>query len=100
MQVGQYLSQYATPEVFSVFGTLAALWVGYKIAGKTTSVIAGVAKKASFMGLASALLLTAGLGVTGVGIGELQSRPDTAKKTAVATSLSNADLLKIATSEK
>ena len=93
-QMGEFLAQHATKEVLTVFGAIAATWVGYKAAKGSLGMIASVAKKASFMGLASALLLAVGLGSTGFGIGELRSRPT---QPAIQTNgIGNAELLKIA----
>jgi hypothetical protein len=99
-QIGEVLRQYATTEVLTVLGTLVMAAVGWKVAKGTLGLMAGIAKKASFMGLASAALLTAGLSMTGFGIGELNSRPSIQEETTNVTGLSNNDLLKIVNNEK
>jgi len=98
-QIGEILSQYATKEVLTVIGALVTAWIGWKTAKGTYSMVAGVAKRASFLGLASAVLLAAGLGTTGLGIGELNSRPTTEAE-AETIGMSNYDLLRIIKSNK
>lgn len=98
-QIGEFLGQYATKEVLTVMGALATAWLGWKTAKGSYSMVASIAKKASFMGLASAGMLAVGLGVAGFGVGEINSRPSL-KEDSVSTShstigLSNKDLLEI-----
>lgn len=96
-QIGSFLASYATKEVLTVFGAIAASYVGYKAAKGSLGMIANVAKKASFMGLASALLVMVGLGTTGLGVGELRTRPS---QDIHQNGINNAELMKIASSEK
>ena len=96
-QIGEFLSQYATKEVLTVIGVLATAWMGWKVAAKSLGFVSSIAKKASFMGLAATVMLIGGLGTTGLGIGELWSRPEPVKQTNVA--LSNDDLLRIIRNE-
>lgn len=96
-EIGEFLGQYATKEVLTVVSVLFAATIGWKAAKAGIGLIASVAKKASFLGLASAGLLAAGLGTTGFGIGELYSRPDVKDQNIVG--LSNDDLLKIISKE-
>lgn len=101
-QLGDLLSQYATKEVMTVFGVLVATFLGWKAAKGTWSLVAGISKKASFLGLAAATLFAAGLGATGFGVGEVFSRPG--EKVAPALTpgsmLSNADLIRIIENDK
>lgn len=98
-QIGEVLGQYATKEVLTVMGALVTAWLGWKAAKGTYGMVASIAKKASFMGLASAAMLTVGLGVAGLGIGELNSRPQVKEETNVV-GLTNDDLLEIVDNEK
>jgi hypothetical protein len=91
-QIGEFIGQYATKEVLTVIGALVTVWVGWKAAKGTYGMVAGLAKRASFLGLASAMMLAAGLGAAGLGVGELYSRPSSGE----SKGLSNKDLLKIA----
>jgi len=98
-QIGEFLGQYATKEVLTVMGALVTAWLGWKAAKGSYGMVASIAKKASFMGLASAAMLAVGLGAAGLGIGELNSRPPVKEETNVV-GLSNHDLLKIVGNEK
>lgn len=73
-EFGSTMSQYATPEVMTVLAAIAVLAVGWKLASGTVSVVGSFAKKASFAGLMSTLLIASGLGSMGLGIGEIGSR--------------------------
>lgn len=97
-QIGTFLSQYATKEVLSVLGAVAVAFAGWKAAKGTWGMVGGMMKKASFLGLAAAALFAVGLGATGLGIGELSSRPET--KTAPSQGLTNADLLAMVKADK
>jgi hypothetical protein len=97
--IGEFMQQYATKEVFTVVAALATAWVGWKAATKTVGMAKGFAQKASFAGLTSAFLLFAGFGGIGVGIGELASRSgevDDPNKPA-ETQLTNEELVNLAT---
>jgi hypothetical protein len=98
-QIGEFLGQYATKEVLTVMGALVTAWLGWKAAKGSYGMVASIAKKASFMGLASAVMLAVGLGAAGLGIGELNSRPEVKEETNVV-GLTNNDLLKIVNNEK
>lgn len=69
-----WLANYATKEVFTVFGTLLIAWLGWKASAKTIGLVGSIAKKASFTGLATAFLVTCGLGAAGYGVGELKTQ--------------------------
>lgn len=73
-QLGSYLTQFATKEVFTVVAALATAWIGWKTAGKAYGGLKTVAKNASFGGLAAMGLLFAGFGGVGLGVGEWMSR--------------------------
>lgn len=75
-ELANNLSQYATSEVVTVLAALATAWIGWKAASKSVGVAKSIAKKATFMGLASTIMLVSGLGVGGLGIGEIMSRQD------------------------
>lgn len=75
-QIGSFLSQYATKEVLTILGTGVTAWAGWKTAKFSYGVISSLAKRASFLGLASAVLLTVGLGAAGFGVGEINVRPE------------------------
>lgn len=98
-QIGEFLGQYATKEVLTVMGALVTCWLGWKAAKGSYSLVAGIAKKASFMGLASAGMLAVGLGAAGLGVGELYSRPEIQQDQSVV-GLTNKDLLQIVNNEK
>ena len=98
-QIGEFLGQYATKEVLTVMGALVTAWLGWKAAKGSYSMVASIAKKASFMGLASAAMLAVGLGAAGLGVGELYSRPEIQEDQSVV-GLSNKDLLRIVSNEK
>lgn len=90
-------SQYATPEVLTVFGALFAVFIGYKVTAKTVGLVAGIAKNFSFLGLTAAVLFMAGLGSTGIGVGELVGRyNDSPSNTDQRVGVSDADLVKLA----
>jgi len=72
--VANNLSQYATTEVITVLAALATAWAGWKVASKSFGVVKNFTQKASFMGLAAAVMLVSGLGVGGLGLGEIMSR--------------------------
>ena len=94
------ISRFATPEVFTVVGGLTAAWIGWKIAAKGIGLISIVAQKASFLGLAAAVLFVSGLGSMGLGTGELISRmPEKAPATA-KTGMYDANLLTLAKEAK
>jgi len=95
-EIGETLSQYATKEVFTVIGAIVTTWIGWKTAKGTCSMVVGIAKRASFLGITSAILLAAGLGTTGLGIGELKSRPTNETE---STGFSNYDLVKVMKTE-
>lgn len=97
-QIGEFLQQFATKEVLTVIGGLVTAWVGWKAASKSLGFVSGIAKKATFMGLAAATMFMVGLGATGLGIGELQTRPESGP-VAKKVGLSNDDLLKIVRNE-
>lgn len=94
-QVFEFASQYVTKEVISVLALLVTAWMGWKAASKSFSFVAGVARKASYTGIAATGLLAAGLGATGLGIGELWSRPSLDSTNAVG--IDDDKLLKVAT---
>ena len=73
-QFTEMLATYATKEVLTVLAALGVAWAGWKAASKTWGIASGFAQKASFMGITAGVLLLAGLGVTGLGVGELSSR--------------------------
>lgn len=98
-QIGEFLGQYATKEVLTVLGALVTAWLGWKAAKGSYSMVASIAKKASFMGLASATMLAVGLGAAGLGVGELYSRPAIQEDQSIV-GLSNKDLLKIAANKE
>ena len=75
-QFTEMLAQYATKEVLTVLAALGVAWAGWKAASKTWGVASSFAQKASFMGITAGVLLLTGLGVTGLGVGELASRGD------------------------
>lgn len=95
-QMGEFLTQYATKEVFTVIGAIVVAAMGWKAAKGTLGFFGGIAKKASFMGLASTLLVITGMGVTGLGVGEFGSRPS---ESAKQSGLSNDQLVKLLTNE-
>lgn len=74
--ITELLANYATKEVLTVITALGVAWVGWKAAAKSWGIASSFAQKASFMGITSAILMLTGLGVTGLGIGELSSRVD------------------------
>lgn len=96
-QIGEFLGQYATKEVLTVMGALATTWLGWKTAKGSYSLIANIAKKASFMGLVSVAMLAVGFGITGFGVGEINSRPSLKEVSTspTAVGMSNKDLLEI-----
>lgn len=73
-QFTEMLTQYATKEVLTVIAALGVAWGGWKAASKTMGLVSTFAQKASFMGITAGVLLLVGLGVTGLGVGELASR--------------------------
>ena len=100
--IGELMQTYATKEVLTVVAALATAWMGWKAATKTVGMAKGFATKASFAGLTSALLLLAGFGGLGMGIGELASRGGGEKEEVqakpVEIQLTNKQLVKLATS--
>lgn len=72
--IAQLMSDYATKETMTVVAALATAWIGWKAAAKAVGMAQGFATKASFAGLTSAILVIAGFGGLGIGIGELATR--------------------------
>lgn len=72
------LSRYATPEVLTVFGTLAVAALGYKVShvllSKSIGIVGSIAQKVGIAGVIATLFAVAGLGGAGVGFGDLVAR--------------------------
>lgn len=74
MDIVSGIAKYATPEVLTVVGALFTAWIGWKAASKSMGLVGGFIQKCSFLGLTAAVLFVAGLGSTGVGMGEVVAR--------------------------
>ena len=79
-QLAEFLSGLLTKEVITVFGSLLALFLGFRAckAGwngtcKVASGAASMARSIGWMGVLAGSMFLGGLGVTGFGIGELSS---------------------------
>lgn len=68
------LSRYATSEVITVITTLSLAWAGWRIAAKGLGLVSVFAAKFSFLALTTAVMFIAGLGVAGLGTGDLIAR--------------------------
>lgn len=98
-QIGQFLSQYATKEVITVAAAVLAAYCGWKAAKGAYGVVAGFAKKASFMGLTSAVMLAAGMGAVGLSFGEFSSRPASKSDKPIRIGISDGVLSEIVRDE-
>lgn len=94
------LGRFATPEVITVFGSLAVAWVGWKLAGKSFSLIgalaSAVASRASFAGLTAAILFITGGGGFGIGTGEVVARISDSPSKPDKTGMTDDNLIKLA----
>jgi hypothetical protein len=90
------LGKYATPEVLTVLGALAAAVIGYKVCGKCFNTLSGLAQKTGILGLAAAILFVTGVGGAGLGAGELLCRVTNGPSTPAKKGLSDNDLAKLA----
>lgn len=110
MDISELMATYATKEVMTVMAAIGVAVAGWKAASKTWGVVSSFAQKASFMGFVSGMLLLSGLGVTGLGIGELESRSDTptaenspleaaALEEAIRPGIKNDELVQLLTGE-
>lgn len=100
---GLTMSEYATPQVMTVAATIAALWLGWKVTSGTLNVAGNFARKASFAGLASVLLMVSGLGGLGYGVGEIGSKmknDPTPANGVPHVGFTNDELLDLAKNEK
>jgi len=96
-QFGNMIQPYLTTEVASVLAAIAVAWVGWKAACKGTQLAGNFASKTSFAGLTAAVMLFAGLGGLGAGIGELRSRtPADQAPQGEETQLTNSELVSLA----
>ena len=73
-QVGSFLTQFATKEVFTILTALVTAWIGWKTASKVGGYTKAFYQKANFRRLAATGLLFVGASGLGLGIGEWQSR--------------------------
>lgn len=90
--VTTFLMKFVTPEVITVFGALAAAWAGWKIAAKGIGLVGALAQRVSFVGMVAAILFMSGIGITGVGAGDVASRMSSSE----TKGMSNNDLLNLA----
>ena len=98
-QFGTFLTQYATKEVMTLLGMAVMLYAGFRVAKGSYGIVTGIAKKASFMGIVSAVMIAAGLGATGFGIGELETRPTPDQHETPVAGLTNVQIERIALSD-
>jgi len=93
-QVGNFMTQFATKEVFTVLAAIATAWIGWKTAGKVGGYAKAFYQKANFRRLAATALLFTGATGIGLGVGEWQCRDtDTAPAEEKQIGLSNDDLV-------
>lgn len=103
-EFGNLMSQYATPEVMTVVAAAFVLFLGWKIAGGVLGTIGSFTRKMSFAGLSSGLLVLAGLGGMGLGVGELGTRwevpqSDTLSNGVPHVGFTNEELMELSTAE-
>ena len=100
-EFGEMIQPFLTKEVVTVIGAMAVAWIGWKAACKGTQLAGSFASKASFAGLTAATMMFAGLGVTGLGIGELATRGGGSDEPIpVETQLTNNQLVALAQGDK
>jgi hypothetical protein len=80
----QSLGRFLNPESLTLVGGLVSLFVGWKLVSKLWGFTVGLVKKASFIGLVSAVMAVGGVSTAGFGVGE-SIRWGSAKETAVST---------------
>ena len=96
MDIVSGLAKYATPEVLTVVGALFTAWIGWKAASKGMGLVGGFIQKCSFLGLTAAVLFVAGLGSTGVGMGEVVARISDSPKSDRDVGITDENLIKMA----
>lgn len=94
------IGRYATPEVFTVVGGLTAAWIGWKVTAKGLGLVSSIAQKASFLGLAAAVLFVGGLGSIGLGTGEMITRMPAKQAVAQNPGMFDSNLLALAKDAK
>jgi hypothetical protein len=89
------MAKFATPEVGAVFGALAAAWIGWKLTAKGIGLVGLLAQRASFLGMAAAVLFVSGVGTAGLGTGEIASRITNRSSTPDPVGMSDDTLVKL-----
>lgn len=96
-EIGKIMSQYATSETMTVVAFFVLLALGWKLAAGTKNVFGSLAKKASYAGMMSTLMISLGLGSMGLGIGEIGGRDSATSENGIPhVGFTNSELMEMA----